>query len=257
MSAECKHGRYFPDGDECCGLCAGEEINALKARIAELERVVAGADTYCAVCGGTVKLNDLKAMAEHVARCPNHPSHALRAEVAALKARVAELTEPRFFPIQDGPAIPWAAIAPHERQAQRNHDQSLEELARRGGLDPAEAVAVLEDRRWRSMPADEALALLKELAGWMPPEEAKAVVANCLAAVKLRNEVLHREEQLREETNVLRQRVFTDQEMDAVHNCVRHGQKCSDALKADMAGWVCTCGCTAAIRIILSKPRGA
>ena len=41
MSAECKHGRYFPDGDECCGLCAGEEINALKARIAKLDLVVA------------------------------------------------------------------------------------------------------------------------------------------------------------------------------------------------------------------------
>lgn len=31
----------------------------------------------------------------------------------------------------------------------RNHgDQSLEKLATRGGLDPSEALAVLENRRW-------------------------------------------------------------------------------------------------------------
>lgn len=172
MSAECKHGRYFPDGDECCGLCAGEEINTLKARIAELDLVVANAATYCAYCGGSMALNDLKAMAEHVARCPNHPSHALQAEVVTLKARVAELETPRFFPIQDGPAIPWAVIAPHERQAKLNHNQSLKVLAFRGGLCPEEAVAVLEDRPYARMDSAEALAILKELIGWLSPEEA-------------------------------------------------------------------------------------
>lgn len=42
--------------------------------------------------------------------------------------------------------IPWAMIAPHERQALRNHDQSLERLAERGGLDCIEALAVLDDK---------------------------------------------------------------------------------------------------------------
>ncbi len=55
-----------------------------------------------------------------------------------------------FFPIQVGlPGdcrgfIPWAMIAPHEPQALHNHgQQSLATLARRGGLSPSEAVAVL------------------------------------------------------------------------------------------------------------------
>jgi hypothetical protein len=65
------------------------------------------------------------------------------------EAIVAE-REARMFPIQRGPAIPWAAIAPHERQAQINHGQSLERLAQRGGLSPAEAVWVMEGRRWGS-----------------------------------------------------------------------------------------------------------
>lgn len=49
----------------------------------------------------------------------------------------------RQFPIQGGQSIPWSLIAPHEAQAQSNHDQSLERLAERGGLDPWEALAVI------------------------------------------------------------------------------------------------------------------
>lgn len=45
--------------------------------------------------------------------------------------------------------IPWFVIAPHEAQARENHDQNLITLARRGGLDPVEAVAILTDRSWR------------------------------------------------------------------------------------------------------------
>lgn len=46
-------------------------------------------------------------------------------------------------------SIPWSAIAPHERYALLNHDQSLEKLAMRGGLSPCEAVAILEDMKYR------------------------------------------------------------------------------------------------------------
>jgi hypothetical protein len=48
-------------------------------------------------------------------------------------------------------ALPMALFAPHEDQAQRNHGQTLKELAGRGGLSACEAVAILEDRDWRSM----------------------------------------------------------------------------------------------------------
>jgi len=48
----------------------------------------------------------------------------------------------------DWGAIPWSVIAPHEAQALKNHDQSPERLAERGGLSVCEAVAVLEDRHW-------------------------------------------------------------------------------------------------------------
>ncbi len=62
-------------------------------------------------------------------------------------------------------SVPWALLAPHEAQAERNHYQSLRELAERGGLSPAEMVAVLEDRPWRNMPPTEAVARLRELVG--------------------------------------------------------------------------------------------
>lgn len=68
------------------------------------------------------------------------------------------MTEQRMFPIlihssgTPGPcpgAIPWDAIKPYERMAQINHQQSLEELARRGGLCPEEAYLVMTGRAWK------------------------------------------------------------------------------------------------------------
>lgn len=57
-----------------------------------------------------------------------------------------------MFPILNDPvikAIPWAAIAPHEAQAQRNHSQSLNRLASRGGLSVCEALAVMLGEPWK------------------------------------------------------------------------------------------------------------
>ena len=41
--------------------------------------------------------------------------------------------------------VPLALVSPHERQAVRNHSQSLWTLASRGGLSPRELAAVLAD----------------------------------------------------------------------------------------------------------------
>jgi len=61
------------------------------------------------------------------------------------------------------PGIPWAAIAHHEKQAQSNHDQTLDELRGRGGLAPCEAVAIIEDCRWHEMGLLASIFRLKEL----------------------------------------------------------------------------------------------
>lgn len=45
-------------------------------------------------------------------------------------------------------SVPWRLLATHDAQARRNHSQSLETLARRGGLDPREMRAVAEDREY-------------------------------------------------------------------------------------------------------------
>ena len=62
------------------------------------------------------------------------------------------------FPMLGSPgrSIPWAKIAPHEAQAKINHGQTLEMLAKRGGLEQSEMVAVLEDRPFVSMDMAEA-----------------------------------------------------------------------------------------------------
>lgn len=46
--------------------------------------------------------------------------------------------------------IPWEVIAPHEAQAHKNHGQSLERLAARGGLSYREMYAVLRDKEFDS-----------------------------------------------------------------------------------------------------------
>lgn len=45
-------------------------------------------------------------------------------------------------------SIPWALVAKHKAQAERNHGQTLERLAERGGLDPCELWCVLNDKGW-------------------------------------------------------------------------------------------------------------
>ena len=75
--------------------------------------------------------------------------------------------ERRHFPGCPG-TVPWAAIAPFEAQAQRNHKQSLQRLADRGGLHPVEVWAVMNGKDWMGYKnpcsMQEAVSFLKALA---------------------------------------------------------------------------------------------
>lgn len=64
--------------------------------------------------------------------------------------------------INESASIPWEVIAPHEQQALKNHGQTLERLAQRGGLSYGEAYAVLNDREWKRLDEKECeLAVLR------------------------------------------------------------------------------------------------
>ena len=52
--------------------------------------------------------------------------------------------------------LPLAMFAGHDEQAKINHGQTLEVLASRGGLSPAEALAILDDEDWTARPRDAA-----------------------------------------------------------------------------------------------------
>jgi len=65
----------------------------------------------------------------------------------------------KYFPILQGynhsaPKIelkvPWELIALHEKQAYRNHGQTLERLAERGGLCSSEILSVISDITWQA-----------------------------------------------------------------------------------------------------------
>lgn len=57
--------------------------------------------------------------------------------------------------------IPWDMLSPHAAQATRNHGQTLERLAQRGGLGVSEAIAILQDQPWQHIPLDVAAAQLR------------------------------------------------------------------------------------------------
>jgi hypothetical protein len=68
----------------------------------------------------------------------------------------------RLFPVHpdarallpDAPAaVPWAVLLERRWRVGRNHGDTPERLAERGGLSWCELVAILEDRPWRPMPA--------------------------------------------------------------------------------------------------------
>jgi hypothetical protein len=57
----------------------------------------------------------------------------------------ADAAEKRY-PIQDGPSVPWSYMTPHESTAVKNHGQTLQRLAERGGLGCGEAELIVTDQ---------------------------------------------------------------------------------------------------------------
>lgn len=57
--------------------------------------------------------------------------------------------------------VPWCIFVGHERQVDKNHGQTLERLAERGGLHPTEMACILEDKKFdKNMTLDEALKII-------------------------------------------------------------------------------------------------
>lgn len=106
-------------------------------------------------------------------------------------------TDERMFPILMSSSvracdeikhIPWSVLEPFAGNAMKNHGQTLERLAQRGGLSAREAVAVIEGRSIGtvgSITHAAAQLRLRELVGGTTPEHVEPpsspVIANTLA----------------------------------------------------------------------------
>jgi len=77
-------------------------------------------------------------------------SHCSTARESFLMPLLIGYREHRIEGIDDPFIFPWWFEWLEDR-AQKNHSQSLSRLRQRGGLGYCEALAVLEDRRWREM----------------------------------------------------------------------------------------------------------
>lgn len=63
--------------------------------------------------------------------------------------------------------VPFEFVAEHDKQCWLNHGQTPRRLTDRGGLSPSEMLAVVEDRRFESMPDADAIARLRaKLEAW-------------------------------------------------------------------------------------------
>lgn len=89
-----------------------------------------------------------------------------RALAALPPAGAGEVVVPRKkFPVLDsgGAKIDWGLVAEHAAQAQRNHSQTVPELAGRGGLAWTELYAVLHNKRFAMMDDNEAMIACRAL----------------------------------------------------------------------------------------------
>jgi hypothetical protein len=59
--------------------------------------------------------------------------------------------------------IQWDLLERHERQILKTYGRSIEGVAQSGGMTWCEVVAVMEERAWRPMEADEAISRMEEL----------------------------------------------------------------------------------------------
>lgn len=98
-------------------------------------------------------------------------------EIIRLRERLDLISDEKTFPVlrstmTDG-RVPFAMVLEHEGQCLKNHSQTVNRLAERGGLGWAELLAVLEDRPWSNVPFKEAKHIVSLLAdAWREPENA-------------------------------------------------------------------------------------
>jgi hypothetical protein len=70
--------------------------------------------------------------------------------------------------------VVWSILAPNEPQALKNHNQSLQHLVKGCGLSLDEIVAILDDRPWKEMTTNDALAVIiaeTVISLFPPPQE--------------------------------------------------------------------------------------
>lgn len=71
----------------------------------------------------------------------------------------------RLFPILNGEGakIDYQLVADHAEQARKNHYQSVDRLAERGGLSWCELYAVLHNRKWEKVDTNDAMIACRSL----------------------------------------------------------------------------------------------
>lgn len=104
------------------------------------------------------------------------------------------MTDPerKLFPVlgSHGAKVDWQFVADHGKQAHANHYQTVEHLAKRGGLSWSELAAVVGNRKWSAMQENDAmLSVRKDEARYLAAIQAPSA-ADTIAALRARVEKL-------------------------------------------------------------------
>ena len=139
--------------------------NMIQALAAERDAALRERDNALALNTALAEANDGIGRAAYLATAlaekAESEAAALRDEVAGLKG----LADRKKFPIlgERGVSVDWQLVADHGGQANTNHGQTVARLAERGGLSWCELFAVLHNRRWEKMDANDAMIACRAL----------------------------------------------------------------------------------------------
>lgn len=96
------------------------------------------------------------------------------------------------FPIHDPDitSVPWALMVPHGAASLVNYGLTLAQLADRGGVTPAEAVALIEDRPFTVMGLHTARDQLREYARGVEVPALATAVYRCTCGLDIKNDAI-------------------------------------------------------------------
>lgn len=125
----------------------------------------------------------------------------------------------KMFRVMGMRSIPWEMVAPYEQQARANHDQSLERLNERGGLDVGELWCVVHGKPLRELRGRSRDEFEAWFGAWVKEYEQNDLRAQLATVTAERDAALARAEQAERERDELPEQIAAWLDERAERHC--------------------------------------